>query len=122
MRTPLPEPPVLSSDEGLVLAPYIGNAHVMYFQTHHERPMMGGYLSRPPPFALRAYAETPGVAWFFHAEPRPRFDGPAVIEGLRAAGVRDVLLAPDDPRVELLERHGFRRHWRGGSGVVFAVP
>lgn len=117
----LPEVPELAGRDGLVLDPDLGSSRTMYYQTRHGRRLVGGYLSRSPPFAVQRYRETPGIAWFFSEDAGP-IDPAALVGGLREVGVENVLLRPDDPRGEVLARSGFRRHWEGRHIAVWAVP
>ena len=118
----LPEVPELAGEGGLVLEARHANSHSMYYQTRHERPMMGGYLSRPPSFVLERYRQTPGVGWFFAAAPGSATTREELVGGLVAAGVTNVLLSPDDPRGETLAGFGFRAHWQDRRVVVWEVP
>jgi hypothetical protein len=117
----LPEVPELAGRDGLVLDPDLESSRTMYYQTRHGRRLVGGYLSRTPPFLVQRYREMPGIAWFFGGAAGP-IDTAELVGGLREAGVENVLLRPDDPRGEVLARSGFQRHWEDRHTVVWAVP
>src|SRR5262249_39712009 len=64
---PLPAVPSLSG-RGVVMDPRLRSGPTMYYQTHHERPLMGGYLSRRPELALRRYQGIPGFTCLFFGD------------------------------------------------------
>ena len=101
---------VIPPGQGRVLDPRIEASHSLYCQTHHGRPLVGGYVSRPPTGLRERYEAMPGIGWFFQ-DPRRRGSPPPAADvqaGLRALDIRYVCVAPrsDDRRV--LEAAGLR--------------
>jgi hypothetical protein len=120
--TPLPAPLSMSAGGRRVLDPRLGSAETMYQQTLHGRPLVGGYVSRPPLRVLESYRTDPVLGWFFGRPPGPAPSRKTLVARLRELGVGDVLLAPGDPRAALLSSHGFERGDDNGYTVVWSVP
>jgi len=118
---PLPPVPSLSG-RGVVLDPRLRSGPTMYYQTHHERPLMGGYLSRRPETALRRYREIPGFTCLFFGDRSGECGRAVLLSSLRTLGVTDILMGPGDWRGEMLRQYGFREHYADSETVVWAVP
>lgn len=119
----LPASVELSSSDAIVLDPRRYAGAMMYQQTLHGRPMVGGYLSRWPPRALEFYRERPGIACLMHyVRPRIPCEPSAVLPALRELGVTDVLAAPDDWRASLYQEIGLIPNEAHETTVVWAVP
>ncbi|MBK9241122.1 MAG: hypothetical protein IPL75_12840 [Acidobacteria bacterium] len=107
---------------GVVLDPRLRSSQTMYYQTSHERPLAGGYLSRRPEFALRKYRELPGFNCLYFGVRSADCDKDAMLSSLRSLDVTNVLLDPRDWRGEMLARYGFRQHYADVWTVVWEVP
>jgi hypothetical protein len=94
----------------------------MYQQTLHERPLVGGYVSRPRASVLSAYRRDPALAWLFAREPTPPVDRKTLIDSLTRLEVGDVLLSPGDWREDALADYGFARIHAGRYTNVWARP
>ncbi len=119
---PLPPMPSLAGTGGVVLDPRLRSSQTMYYQTSHERPLAGGYLSRRPEFALRKYRELPGFNCLYFGVRSADCDKDAMLSSLRSLDVTNVLLDPRDWRGEMLARYGFRQHYADVWTVVWEVP
>jgi len=118
-----PVPPVPSlSGRGVVLDPRLHNAPTMYYQTHHERPLMGGYVSRRPAASLGRYRQIPGFTCLFFGDRSGGCDRALLLSSLRTLGVTDILMDPGDWRGDMLRRYGFCEHYADSETVVWAVP
>ena len=93
----------------------------MYYQTQHQRPLVGGYLSRRPEYALQAYRNTPGLACLLFNDSYP-CDRELMLEALESLGVTDIMLSPQNSRNALLEGYGFRRHYADPFTIVWGLP
>jgi len=122
-----PPPPALrlseaAPDRRRVLDPRLGSSDTMYQQTHHGRPIVGGYLSRPPRRALDAYRADPVLAWFFEPGSAALPERAALLERLRALAVGDVLLGRGDPRGAQLAAYGFETASEDDYTTVWSRP
>ena len=118
---PLPPVPSLSG-RGIVVDPRLRSGPTMYYQTHHERPLMGGYLSRRPDAALERYRQIPGFTCLFFGDRSGDCDRAVLLSSLRTLGVTDILLDPGDWRGDMLRRYGFCEYYADAETVVWAVP
>ena len=109
----LPPFPVLSTRPGRVLDPRLRSGATMYYQTEHERQLVGGYISRRSERALRSYRQMPGMNCLFFGDSSEPCDREVLLETLSSLEVRDVLLDPGDPRGLRLEEYGFERRYPG---------
>jgi hypothetical protein len=94
----------------------------MYQQTLHARPLVGGYISRPPQSILSAYRNDPALAWLFAREPAPPVARQTLLDSLARLAVSDVLLSPGDWREHTLADYGFARIHTGQYTNVWARP
>jgi hypothetical protein len=118
---PLPPVPSLSG-RGIVVDSRLHSGPTMYYQTHHERPLMGGYLSRRPEAAVGRYRQIPGFTCLFFGDRSGDCDRAILLSSLRTLGVTDILMDPGDWRGDMLRRYGFCEHYADSETVVWAVP
>jgi hypothetical protein len=118
----LPPIPKLSTSAGLVLDPRLRHGTPMYYQTHHQRPLVGGYLSRRPEYALHRYRQIPGFLCLFFGDASAPCERETLLKSLASFGIRDIMLDPADWRNSMLKENGFRRHYADSFTVVWAVP
>jgi len=105
---------------GRVMDPRLGNARSLYFQTRHQRELVGGYIARIPEKLRRRYAEMPGLGWFF--QPPDRRGAPPSAEAIGSAlarlGIRYVCVDRGSADQQLLEACGLRPVFEDESGVT----
>jgi hypothetical protein len=118
----LPPVPEFSSAHGLLLDPRLRSGLSMYYQTYHEQPLVGGYLSRKPAYALRLYQAIPSTSCLVLENVSACRDRETLLASLVSLGVTYVLLDPGDWRGSILEQYGLRQHYADSFTVVWAVP
>jgi hypothetical protein len=118
----VPAVPSLPEQTGIVMDPRLRSGATMYFQTHHGRPLVGGYLSRRPEHVLRQYRQIPGFDCIFFGNRSADCGRETIVASLRTYGVGAVLLDPTDWRGDMVEALGFRKHYADRWTVVWAVP
>jgi hypothetical protein len=118
----LPGQPALSPDAGNVMDVRIYRGATMYYQTLHERPLVGGFLARPVPQADRLYSADPCIAWLMYGHPRESCSPSSLRQALAKFDVTDIFMDPDDARGRQLSDLGFRQQYRDETSVVWSVP
>jgi hypothetical protein len=114
---------VIPPGAGRVMDPRIEISHSLYCQTHHGRPLVGGYISRPPSGLRERYEAMPGIGWFFQ-DPKRRGSPPSpedVRADLRKLGIEYVCVAPQSEDRHVLEAAGFRVIHEDGFDATLAV-
>jgi hypothetical protein len=117
-RCPIPPGP------GRVMDVRADPSLALYFQTLHERPLVGGYISRWPDGVFDAYRANAGIGWFFMrhkkrgAPPSPQ----EVRHGLADWDIRYVCAAPDTAEHRLLAAAGLPVIHEEDGTVTFSVP
>ena len=118
----LPPVPEISGRDGVVLDPRFPSGHTMYYQTYHQRPLVGGYINRKPGRALQLYRNTPGFQWLFFGDQSALHEKYDLIKSLNTLNITDIMLNPGDWRGVVLEKYGFVRFYEDSFTVVWAVP
>lgn len=124
MTSSLPVSPI-PPGPGRVLDPRLGNSIALYWQTQHQRPLVGGYVARIPPALCDRYAAHPGVGWFFE---RPDERGtPPSPQSIRAAleqwEIRYVCVAPQSREADVLTEAGLQLVYCDARDAVYvSVP
>jgi hypothetical protein len=123
VTTPLPPVPRLSGIGGAVLDPRIKSGLPMYYQTQHQRLLVGGYLARTPQHTVQEYrAAYPEVYRMLSGKTPEYGRRDALLADFRTLGITDVMLGPNDPRGTALEEEGFGRWYEDSYSVVWVLP
>jgi len=118
----LPGVPPMSDRSGAVLDPRLRSGYPMFYQTRHERPVVGGYLARIPPQPMQRYGRVTGFKCLFFGDLTADCSRAAVMEGLTRLNVTDVTFGPLDWRNDLVRTMGFAQRYADRYSVVWSVP
>jgi hypothetical protein len=104
----------IPSGSGRVLDTRLNGLHsavALYYQMHHQRPLVGGYIARLPEYVRRGYEASPPLRWLFGLSKSQPLAPPTCDElrnCLLALDVRCVTVNSDSPQQQLLEACGWR--------------
>ena len=99
----------------------IYRGETMYYQTKHERPLIGGYISRPLLDAKRMYRSSPCIAWLMYGN-STTCDASSLQQALADLDVTDVFLDPGDIRGRTLAMRGFSATYGDDLVEVWSIP
>src|SRR5213079_3090975 len=94
---------------GRVMEFRISPGRTVYRQTIDARPLVGGYISRPPLWIEQGYRDLPGVGWFYCPPDRrgPPPDPDLVNQTIRQLDIEYIWVSPASAEQHLLERAGW---------------
>lgn len=120
------DPPVcaIPPGAGRVMEPRFEPARALYRQTRHERPLVGGYMSRLPQGLWASYEATPGLGWFFRrpgqrGSPPPPAD---IRNALRRWDIEYVCVPSDSEDRQVLQAAGLRAVYEDPLDVTLIWP
>jgi hypothetical protein len=90
----------------------------MYYQTVHERPMVGGYISRSPKRVLDEYRAIPGMDCLFWSTNCEANSARSAAERL---SVSHIFVKRDDPRAQYFPGFGFEMVFRDPYSEIWRV-